>query len=202
MTLISKAKDLAARAHGGQYRSFSMGIPYIVHPFQVAAVLQTQTDVTEFEIAAAYLHDVLEDCSQRFVNEMYLFFPREVTRLIEELTNPSTGSAAPRAQRKEMDREHFKYASLEAMRIKLIDRTLNLRDMTNDRVGAAFLAMYLDESEALLDVVMGRILTGDIDTLSDEIGRLGTDLQGVISELRAQLPDRANAEVRVVGRLK
>jgi guanosine-3',5'-bis(diphosphate) 3'-pyrophosphohydrolase len=59
-TLIERAYELAEQAHATQYRA--SGEPYISHPVQVAAyVAKLGFDATS--VAAALMHDVLEDTS-------------------------------------------------------------------------------------------------------------------------------------------
>ena len=59
--MIQKAALFAAKAHEGMIRKGSR-IPYIYHPMEVALIVAQMTDDPEV-IAAAYLHDVLEDTS-------------------------------------------------------------------------------------------------------------------------------------------
>lgn len=60
MTLVSDAMIFAACAHDGMLRK-GTNVPYIVHPAEVAAIASTLTDDPEI-LAAAVLHDVVEDC--------------------------------------------------------------------------------------------------------------------------------------------
>ena len=60
MTLVSEAMIFAARAHDGALRK-GTNLPYIVHPAEVAAIAAALTDDPEV-LAAALLHDVMEDC--------------------------------------------------------------------------------------------------------------------------------------------
>ena len=60
-TMIQKAALFAAKAHEGMMRKGSQ-IPYIYHPMEVALIVAQLTNDPEV-IAAAYLHDVLEDTS-------------------------------------------------------------------------------------------------------------------------------------------
>ena len=55
---IMKAYNYALEKHGDQKRN--SGEPYIVHPLQVAYVL-AEMGLDEQTIAAALLHDVIED---------------------------------------------------------------------------------------------------------------------------------------------
>lgn len=68
--IVSRAKDLAIRAHADQVDK--AGRPYIEHVARVAAAV-SDDPVAE---AVAWLHDVLEDCEQRFIEEFWtLPFP-------------------------------------------------------------------------------------------------------------------------------
>jgi len=58
MSTLQKAKEIASRAHAGQFRWDGI-IPYITHPEAVAKSVGTAT-VEEFQIVA-WLHDVVED---------------------------------------------------------------------------------------------------------------------------------------------
>lgn len=58
-TLINNALAIAAKIHKDQVRKGS-DIPYIVHPFEVALILQ-ENGADEEMISAGILHDVLED---------------------------------------------------------------------------------------------------------------------------------------------
>lgn len=58
MNIIETAGKIALKAHEGQMRKD--GPPYIIHPFMVALMLQKH-GFGEHVIAAALVHDVLED---------------------------------------------------------------------------------------------------------------------------------------------
>ena len=57
--IVAKAICYAAEKHKGQPRK-GKTIPFIVHPMEAAAIVSSMTDDPEI-IAAAVLHDVLED---------------------------------------------------------------------------------------------------------------------------------------------
>lgn len=59
MTIFEQALRIAAVAHAGQVRKEG-GVPYIVHPVTVAHMLGSY-GCSEAVLAAALLHDVLED---------------------------------------------------------------------------------------------------------------------------------------------
>jgi len=58
--LIAKGLEVAAKAHAGDIRKGGDGIPYIVHPVEVAMILQ-KNGMSDELIVAGLLHDTLED---------------------------------------------------------------------------------------------------------------------------------------------
>ena len=55
-----RALRIAMRAHEGQHRKSDPDLPYITHPIAVATIVATH-GFSATTVAAAYLHDVLED---------------------------------------------------------------------------------------------------------------------------------------------
>lgn len=152
MNLISQAEQFARKAHEGQVRQYN-GAPYITHPERVANKVAAIDIAPAEAVAAAWLHDVVEDCGVTG-DEIGQEFGAIVRDLVLELTNPS--KARPdlnRAARKQMDREHIAKASHGARVIKLIDRIDNLNEMQG--CGDDFLTLYKSESRLLLDVLRG-----------------------------------------------
>jgi len=62
MTYLEKVTLFATNAHEGQFRRGSK-LPYIVHPLDVAKKVEKYFDCDEHQIAAAILHDTIEDCN-------------------------------------------------------------------------------------------------------------------------------------------
>ncbi len=60
MNVLEEAILFATEAHKGQKRKMS-GIPYILHPLEVASIIGTMTDDLNV-MAAGVLHDTIEDC--------------------------------------------------------------------------------------------------------------------------------------------
>ena len=58
--MVSKAIVFATKAHEGQFRKATK-IPYILHPMECAVIISGMTTDEEM-IAAALLHDTVEDC--------------------------------------------------------------------------------------------------------------------------------------------
>jgi (p)ppGpp synthase/HD superfamily hydrolase len=101
-------------------------------------------------VAAAFLHDVVED-TPHTLDEIVAEFGPEVARLVAELTSPSKGMKASRHERKRIDRDHLATASHEATVIKLLDRIDNLQEMVD--APSNFRRRYCEESRLLADVI-------------------------------------------------
>lgn len=80
--LIETAKRIAQRAHSGQFRRDG-STPYISHP---AAVAQRLASESQEVIAAAWLHDVLEDTTETTTTLLEAGIPIEVVSAVEALT--------------------------------------------------------------------------------------------------------------------
>lgn len=86
--LFSRALIFATTCHAeaGQLRKFT-GEPYIVHPIDVAMTLKRFGIVDEVVLAAAVLHDVVEDTEATLDAVTALFGP-DVARLVDQVSNP------------------------------------------------------------------------------------------------------------------
>jgi (p)ppGpp synthase/HD superfamily hydrolase len=123
-----KAIIFAANAHGSvnQVRKYS-GQPYIVHPIAVANIVRTVNHTPEM-LAAAYLHDVVEDTPVT-IEEVHAEFGKTVAELVGWLTDISKPADGNRKFRKAMDRQHTWDAPWDAQTIKLadlIDNTISI----------------------------------------------------------------------------
>lgn len=157
MSLINKAARFAALAHAGQYRKYSGAeTPYITHPLRVAGRVSLQEGATDEMIAAAWLHDVLED-TEVTEAELRSAFGDEVADLVVDLTNTSKSiKGLNRAGRRKVDHERLSHASNEAKVIKLADRLDNLSDLMDDPlVPKDFAKLYVEESRSLIESLRG-----------------------------------------------
>lgn len=71
-TQIELAYSIMKEAHKGQVRKFGedQGKPYVVHPIRVYEALKAGRGVDDSVLAAALLHDVLEDCPEFTVDTL------------------------------------------------------------------------------------------------------------------------------------
>lgn len=148
--LEQRALDFATEAHGSinQRRKYT-GEPYIVHPIAVAQIVRSVPH-TDAMIAAALLHDVVEDTPMT-IADIGTAFGEEIAQLIDWLTDVSRPTDGNRRKRKHLDLLHTANAPPEAKTIKLADlidntRTISVHD-------PSFWPVYRREKEALLKVL-------------------------------------------------
>lgn len=149
MNIIISAAQFAKRAHEGQFRDFTR-VPYIFHPARVAGRVALHPEATEAMVAAAFLHDVVEDTPFN-LQDIATATSQEISGLVSQLTNPSKNMKLPREDRKAIDRAHLRKATRQARIIKMIDRIDNLRDLAGAE--EQFKVLYAGESLLLADTV-------------------------------------------------
>lgn len=149
-SLSKRAHEFAAQAHAavGQVRKYT-GEPYIVHPEEVAAIVATVTNDEEM-IAAAYLHDVVEDTNVT-LDQIEKEFGSDVAALVEQLTDVSKPEDGNRAARKALDLAHTATASPRAKTVKLADLISNSKSIKEHDPG--FARVYLREKAKLMEVL-------------------------------------------------
>ena len=103
--LIEKARIYAIGAHAriNQLRKYTRQ-PYDVHLKAVAELVASVSD-DEAMIAAAWLHDTVEDTPATF-EDLEREFGADVMQLVNELTDVSRPGDGGRAARKAIDRQH------------------------------------------------------------------------------------------------
>ena len=153
MSLIRKAHEFAAKAHAGVFRKWS-GEPYITHPERVAAQLAA-LGFPEKVVAAAFLHDVVEDCGVSAAEIEAALGPEdgpEVAALVMEVTKPVIPKeSSTRAFRKAAFREHLAKSSYYGASIKLGDELDNSRNVAE--LAPKFAAIYLPEMRLEVEVL-------------------------------------------------
>jgi guanosine-3',5'-bis(diphosphate) 3'-pyrophosphohydrolase len=127
--LIRKAFDVAVDAHKEQRRK--SGEAYIFHPIAVAKIVASEIGLGATSIAAALLHDVVEDTPMT-VDEIERLFNPKVAQLVEGLTKISLVQKDLNAS---MQAENFRKMILtlnddvRVILIKLADRLHNMQTM-------------------------------------------------------------------------
>jgi GTP diphosphokinase / guanosine-3',5'-bis(diphosphate) 3'-diphosphatase len=124
--LIRRAFDFAERAHRGQTRR--SGEEFIHHPWAVAQIC-AELHLDEQTIAAALLHDVLED-TETELDELRAEFGSEIASLVEGVTKLTRTTFQSREQAEAENYRKMIVAMAQDVRvilIKLADRLHNLR---------------------------------------------------------------------------
>jgi guanosine-3',5'-bis(diphosphate) 3'-pyrophosphohydrolase len=146
--LVLKAHEFAAKAHEGVFRNWS-GEPYVEHCERVAgslAALGFDPDV----IAAAYLHDVIEDCPISPAEIEAEFGPR-IAALVVEVSNPKKIPGMSKAARLAAVVEHLAKSSYGGASIKLADMADNSSNVAE--LSPEFAKGYLPKMAAKLAVL-------------------------------------------------
>lgn len=86
--LIRKAFDVALEGHKNQRRK--SGEAYIFHPISVAKIVANQIGLDAVSIAAALLHDVVEDSPNHNISDIKKIFGVKVARIVNGLTKISS----------------------------------------------------------------------------------------------------------------
>jgi (p)ppGpp synthase/HD superfamily hydrolase len=145
--LTGLAATFATVAHCGQVRKVT-GLPYIVHPFRVAALCGA-AGCTDEQIAAAWCHDVLEDCPT-WRDEFFLIdltpgtcdIVRQLTKTIDPATGKGVKGEAFLAELRAME--------TPAKAVKLADRIDNLRD--GGVMDRNWMRTYVEEAQHILTI--------------------------------------------------
>lgn len=126
--LIRKALDTAIEAHSNTRRK--SGEPYIFHPIAVAHIVSEEIGLGTTAVAAALLHDVVED-TDLTNNDMDLLFGTKVAKIIEGLTKISEVSDMSRSLQAENFRKILVTLSddVRVILIKIADRLHNMRTL-------------------------------------------------------------------------
>ena len=131
LEVVQKAFDFANEAHKGVRRR--SGEPYILHPIAVAKIVVSNIGLGYKSIAAALLHDVVEDTNYT-VDDLRSLFGDKVATLVDGLTTIKTVlDNEDKAEQKSMQAENFKRILLtlnddvRVVLIKLADRLHNCR---------------------------------------------------------------------------
>lgn len=159
--LIDKARTYATAAHGavGQRRKYT-NEPYITHPTAVAELVRAHGGTRDM-IAAAYLHDVIEDTQLTF-DDLKEAFGESIAWKVDALTNKAGKEDGNRVQRFVINcRALINSLDEETMVIKLCDLLHNTSSIVEHDHG--FAAIYLAEKEFMMDEIFGLMKGGLAD---------------------------------------
>lgn len=127
-TMERKALGIAKRAHEGQKRA--SGEPYIEHPKEVAHLLKSDLKAGDITIAAAILHDTIEDTNvtQKEIEEN---FGKKIFNIVDGVTKLGAleKDISPQQRNLESIRKMFRAMGkdIRVIIIKLADRLHNMQ---------------------------------------------------------------------------
>lgn len=140
--IIKRAKNFATDKHQNQKRKFT-NEPYIVHSQSVANLVEKYGGDINM-IAAAWLHDTLED-TDTTLDELKDHFNNNITQYVLELTSEPIQD---KSKKGEIYVQKMNHMSPGALLIKLCDRLNNVSDFDNAK--PSFVAKYKPETEYIL----------------------------------------------------
>src|SRR6187401_3073690 len=126
--LLNRAYVYAMKAHGEQKRA--SGDPYFSHPLEVAAIL-TDLKLDDATIAAALLHDTIEDTPTTRAEIDQIFGP-DIGHLVEGLTKLKKLDLVSREAKQAENLRKLLLAIADDVRVllvKLADRLHNMRTL-------------------------------------------------------------------------
>ena len=122
MGLVANAEAFARRCHAGQFRKGAASEPYSIHLEEVAGLVANWGG-GEIEIAAAWLHDTVEDCPPTSFDDLEAEFGAQVANIVRELTDDKS---LPKEERKRLQMVNAPKKSLSAALVKLADKASNV----------------------------------------------------------------------------
>ena len=154
MELVLKAAAFAAEKHRNQRRKDAEASPYINHPIQLAHIL-VQADIEDpVVLAAALLHDTIEDTNTTF-EELEIVFGYQIANIVGEC---SDNKALGKLERKQAQIDRAAIVSREAKLVKLADKIANVNDI-NDAPPAGWSLErkreYFDWAKRVVDQIRG-----------------------------------------------
>jgi len=217
--LLNRAYVYAMKAHGDQRRA--SGDPYFSHPIEVAAIL-TDLKLDDATIAAALLHDTIEDTAATRAEIDQLFGPG-IGRLVEGLTKLKKLDLVTKEAKQAENLRKLLLAIADDVRvllIKLADRLHNMRTLhympekSRRRVAEETLDIYAplagrmgmhEMREELDDLAFRELYPEAYKVVSARLDALEERSRLVISEIERQLTRKLadrGIEAAVSGRRK
>jgi len=128
--IVRKARSFATRVHKGQIRWNRAKEPFIVHPREVASLVEDSGGSDE-EIVAAWLHDSVED-TYATLADIIKYFGVTVGAIVDGLTDPVEFNSLLLPTRKRRQAERIRFMEHSIKLVKIADQTSNLRTLAVD----------------------------------------------------------------------
>ncbi len=217
--LLNRAYVYAMKAHGDQRRA--SGDPYFSHPIEVAAIL-TELKLDDSTIAAALLHDTIEDTAATRA-EIDQLFGSDIGLLVEGLTKLKKLDLVTKEAKQAENLRRLLLAIADDVRVllvKLADRLHNMRTLdympvaARRRTAEETLEIYAplagrmgmhEMREELDDLAFRELYPDAYQVVTARLVALADRNEQLISEIEQQLAKKLadrGIEARVVGRAK
>jgi (p)ppGpp synthase/HD superfamily hydrolase len=187
LSLLERALRIAAIAHRDQVRKGG-NVPYFAHSAAVALILARFGFVDEPLLAAALLHDVVEDTDVT-LDRLAAQFPAEVIEAVAALSetkNDSEGQLRPWEDRKAEHLQHIAAAPWNARAIALADKLHNMETMRCDlATGTVPLSAFRARPDRLLWYYRSMIDAAALDDA--RLHRLAEACHAQLKQLEAAL---------------
>ena len=155
-TIIEKAKAFAARVHADNKQNDAEKTPRFPHFVEVAGLV-TESGGSDSEIAAAWLHDTVED-TPTTIEDIKREFGDGVAEIVHGMTDLPGFEQLPVAERKAKQAERVRGESASVRRVKLADQSSNVQQVGRkvflDMQGERALA-YIHGAKAIADACKG-----------------------------------------------
>jgi GTP pyrophosphokinase len=217
--LLNRAYVYAMMAHGNQKRA--SGDLFFGHPLEVAAIL-TEMKLDEATIAAAVLHDTVED-TEATLEEINKSFGPQIGALVDGLTKiKRLDLVSKRAAQGENFRKLLLAIAddVRVLLVKLADRLHNMRTLQfmppdkRKRIAEETLEIYAplagrmgiqEMREELEDLAFQNLNPEAYDTISRHLQELSTRSEKLVDQIERDLTAKLQAkglQAEVKGRLK
>jgi guanosine-3',5'-bis(diphosphate) 3'-pyrophosphohydrolase len=125
MEIVLRAAAFAAEKHRNGRRKDAEASPYINHPIQLAYIL-VQADIEDpVVLAAALLHDTIEDTNTTH-DELEIVFGHEIANIVAECSDDKDLN---KLERKQAQIDHAARLTRQAKLVKLADKIANVSDI-------------------------------------------------------------------------
>jgi guanosine-3',5'-bis(diphosphate) 3'-pyrophosphohydrolase len=217
--LLNRAYVYAMKAHGEQKRA--SGDPYFSHPLEVAAIL-TDLKLDDATIAAALLHDTIEDTPTTRLEIDQMFGP-DIGALVEGLTKLKKLDLVTKEAKQAENLRKLLLAIADDVRVllvKLADRLHNMRTLSHmplearRRSAEETLDIYAplagrmgmhELREELEDLAFHELNADAYNVVSERLDALEERSRGLVTEIEQQLTRKladSGIAAHVTGRRK
>jgi guanosine-3',5'-bis(diphosphate) 3'-pyrophosphohydrolase len=218
-SLLNRAFVYAMKAHGAQKRA--SGDPYFSHPLEVAAIL-TDLKLDDATIAAALLHDTIEDTTATR-GQIDKQFGKDIGALVEGLTKlKKLDLVSKRAEQAENLRKLLLAIAddVRVLLVKLADRLHNMRTLKwvpaekRNRIAEETLDIYAplagrigmyDMREELEDLSFRQLSPEAYQSIETRLANLRKTNKSIIKEIEDELTEelaKKKIKAKVKGREK